>query len=75
MAMIENAGATTSTLSENDTAATKNRPRQKLPWERIDLSIEIVNAKTSDGRALRVPNKAKPLFCLEIPYGALLVPK
>ena len=60
------AGAAISTLSENDTAGSQN-PRQKLPWERIDLIIRIMSAKTTDGRALGVSSEAKSLFCLEIP--------
>ena len=69
--MIENAGATTSTLSDNNTAATKNRPHQILPWERIDLSIEIVSGKTSDGRVLGVPSEAKPHLSGDPPRSSL----
>ena len=73
MAMTEtSAGAASSlsTLSEKDTADSQN-PRQKPPWERIDLTIRIVTAKTSDGRAFGVSSEVKPLFCLEIPQGHL----
>ena len=59
MAMTEtSAGAATrlSTLSEKDTPASQN-PCQKLPWERIDLTIRIMSAKTGDGRALGVPEQ------------------
>ena len=74
MAMTEtSAGAASrlSTLSEKGTAGSQN-PHQKPPWERIDLTIRIVTAKTSDGRALGVSSEAKPLFCLErIPQGLL----